>query len=94
MFNQKRENEMKNSVSVFLGFAAGATIGVIAGILMAPDSGKKTRENLANKVSQVKDDLNESVKKGMDKLNSFKDSVFSLVNKGEEIGQETRQQNP
>jgi len=76
---------MKNSSNVFLGFLAGAATGAIAGVLMAPDKGKNTRQNLANRASQLTDDLNASVQKGFDKLDTFKDSVFSLVNKyGEE----------
>lgn len=76
---------MKNSGGVFLGFLAGAATGAIAGVLLAPDTGKNTRQNLANRASQIKDDLGESVQKSVDKINSFKDSVFSLINKyGEE----------
>jgi gas vesicle protein len=94
MFNHKLEIEMKkNSLRKALGFLAGAATGAIAGILLAPNSGKKTRENIATKASQKKDDFNASVKKGVDKFNSFKDSVFSLVTKQEEeIGQENGQQ--
>jgi gas vesicle protein len=77
---------MKNSGKVFLGFLSGAAAGVLAGILMAPDKGKNTRQNVANKASQFKDDVGVTFQKGVDKINSFKESAFSLINKygGEE----------
>ena len=74
----------KKSANLFLGFLAGATAGTLAGILLAPDSGKNTRQNLSNKASQIKDDFGATLQKGVDKLGSFKDSAFSLINKYEE----------
>lgn len=70
----------QNTGYVFLGFLAGAAAGTIAGMLLAPDTGKNTRQNIANKASQLTDGLNTSVQKGVEKLGSFKDSVFSLIN--------------
>ena len=70
----------QSNSKVYLGFLAGATAGAIAGILLAPETGKDTRKNIANKASQLKDDLNSSLQKGKEKFASFKDSVFSLGN--------------
>lgn len=76
---------MKNSGKVFLGFLSGAAAGVLAGILIAPDKGKNTRENVVNKASQFTDEVGVTFQKGVDKFNSFKESAFSLINKyGEE----------
>lgn len=59
---------MSNSGKVLLGVLAGAAAGVITGILVAPASGKETRENISAKtddlLSQVKDLLN----KGKDEV--------------------------
>lgn len=74
----------KNSANVLLGFAAGAVTGAVAGILLAPGSGKTTRQNIATKAVQLKDNVGASMQKGFEKLGTFKDSVFSLLNKGEE----------
>jgi gas vesicle protein len=74
----------KKSANLFLGFLAGAAAGTIAGILLAPESGKNTRQNLSDKASQLKDNLGNTVQKGVDKLSSFKDSAFSLISKYEE----------
>ena len=50
-------------VALLAGLAAGAAIG----ILLAPASGKETRENLRRKGAEVKDDLSDLVNEGMDK---------------------------
>jgi gas vesicle protein len=76
--------KMKNSANVFLGFLAGAAAGATVGILLAPDKGKNTRQSIATKAVQLKDNVGASVQKGVEKLSTFKDSVFSLINKGEE----------
>lgn len=78
----------KKTANIFLGFLAGTVAGGVAGILLAPDSGKKSRQNIANKASQLKDDVGASVQKGVEKLNSLKESAFSLINK---YGEETKQ---
>ncbi|MBX9852122.1 MAG: YtxH domain-containing protein [Cytophagaceae bacterium] len=64
-----------------MGFLAGACAGAVAGVLLAPDKGKNTRTNLANKTSQLTDSVGSSLQKG---FTSLKDSAFSLINKYEE----------
>lgn len=80
----------KKSANVLLGFLAGAVTGAVAGIILAPDKGKNTRQNIANKASQFKDDVGATVLKGVYKFNSLKESAFSLINK---YGDETKQTN-
>lgn len=78
---------MDNRVKILLGFVAGAAAGAITGILLAPDKGKVTRENLAQKTTDLSGDVAEKLQKGVDKFNSFTQSAFSLVNKyGENNG--------
>ena len=49
---------MKNSASSFIfGLLAGAAVGVVAGILLAPDKGSVTREKLRKKASEIGEDL-------------------------------------
>jgi gas vesicle protein len=48
---------MNKSVSNFLvGFLAGAAVGAIAGILLAPEKGSKTRQNLGKKIKDLSDE--------------------------------------
>jgi gas vesicle protein len=52
---------MNTTSKVTLGILAGATLGLITGILMAPDSGKKTREKLMGKSKDLKNKMVDSL---------------------------------
>jgi gas vesicle protein len=52
---------MNTTSKVTLGILAGATLGLITGILMAPDSGKKTRERLMGKSKDLKNKMVDSL---------------------------------
>jgi gas vesicle protein len=54
-----------SSSKMMVGFLAGAAIGALAGILLAPDKGSVTRKKIATKTG----DLTDSVK------NSFNDFI-------------------
>jgi gas vesicle protein len=64
-----------------LGFIAGAAIGAIAGILLAPDSGAATRKKIIDKSGDLKDAVKDSVTGLLDKLQKGVD---------EEVKQEER----
>ena len=76
---------MNNQGKIFLGFLAGAAVGAIAGILLAPETGEMTRQSLSDASLRFKEDINNQVQKGIEKINSLRESAFSLVNSyGEE----------
>jgi gas vesicle protein len=56
------------NTKVILGFIAGAAAGALAGILLAPDSGKNTRGKIAGKAGDVTDSIKSS-------FNDFIDDV-------------------
>ncbi len=64
------------------GFVVGGAIGAIAGILLAPKSGKETREMLASSAQDM-------IKRADETANQIKskadDAVSELQKKGEEI---------
>ncbi|MFO8068069.1 MAG: YtxH domain-containing protein [Bacteroidales bacterium] len=60
---------MKNGVNVLLGFAAGAVAGAIAGVLLAPDKGSKTRKDISEKVKSVSDGISETFSKKVGEIN-------------------------
>jgi len=72
---------MSSDSKLLLGLILGAATGAVAGLLLAPASGKETRENLSDKAGELKSDLdkkfNELSKKieDLDKesLNDFKE---------------------
>lgn len=67
---------MSNGGNVLVGVLAGAAIGVVTGVLIAPASGKETRENL----SKQSEELLSNVK---DLINKEKEAVKNTV-KGKE----------
>lgn len=76
-------NEDNNSGKVLLALLAGASAGIVAGLLMAPDKGSATRGNLKNYAGKYGDQLGEQLNRFGTQLDgSFK----SLVEKLEDLG--------
>ena len=73
------------NTKVVLGIIAGISIGAIAGILLAPDSGTATRKKIVDKSGDLKDAVKDSVLGFLDKLQKSVD---------EEISQEKQQSVP
>lgn len=55
-------------------FLAGLAIGVVAGILLAPEKGSETRKKILDKTSGLKDEFAE-------KLNELKEAIEEKLNK-------------
>ena len=67
--NMKAEDKKKKSGSgstVVGSLVAGAVVGLAAGILLAPDKGKKTRAKLLKDAEDLKDKLKAKAKDGID----------------------------
>lgn len=58
-------------------FLTGAVAGAIAGILLAPNSGKKTREIISQKANDLKEDLGEVFDHGTEKIKQLTESAFT-----------------
>lgn len=58
---RKKWKSSKSGDSLVLGLLAGAAIGVIAGILLAPEKGSETRRNLSQKGRDTVDNLKSKV---------------------------------
>lgn len=54
---------MSNSGKVLLGALAGATAGIITGVLIAPASGKDTRNNVSEKTDELLTNVKEILNK-------------------------------
>ncbi len=63
------------SGNVILGTLIGAAVGFAAGILLAPQTGKETRDMLGEKASDAKDAINDVAHKAMASLKEVKESV-------------------
>lgn len=55
---------MNTTQKIVLAAASGAALGTLAGILFAPAKGKDTREQIAEKATEVKENLTDVVEKG------------------------------
>lgn len=53
---------MKSSGKIFLTFLGGAAAGALVGMLLAPDSGKRTRKSLSKKATDIRKNLEDNVR--------------------------------
>lgn len=78
---------MSNSKAL-LGFVAGAAVGALAGILLAPDKGSNTRSKISGKAGDLTDSLKNSFNSFVDDLKSTysnaKDDVETAGNAAKE----------
>lgn len=74
---------MNNIVKTSLTFLVGAGVGVAAGLLTAPRSGKKTREKISNDFDEKRSELESMANK---KLDEAKNLLNQAVEKQAENG--------
>lgn len=86
-FLQGKE-EPENHNMLLIGAATGAIIGIISGLLLAPQSGSVLREELGDKYDQiykkakgVVKDVNEGYENFEHKIDDWKDTFSTIVNK-------------
>ncbi len=60
-----------SSGKVLFGFVFGAAVGVAAGLLFAPTSGKETRKMLQDKGKEYSDDLGQQFNEKFDELKGY-----------------------
>lgn len=56
---------MNTSAKVLGGFLAGAALGAVAGILLAPDTGANTRTKVVDESKRLTDKITESLSKSL-----------------------------
>ena len=62
---------MNTGQKILLSFLAGVGVGAVAGLLIAPDSGKETRKKLAQKAGDIKSTIGTQMTKLTDKVNEL-----------------------
>ncbi len=76
-----------SSSKTLLGILAGAAIGAVAGILLAPDKGSETRKKLSTKTGDLADDVKNSFGEFIDKV---KNSYSKAEGHMEDLEQKTK----
>lgn len=79
---------MDNSNKTFMAFLAGAAAGVAIGMLMAPDSGRITRDKLSRQADSLIDDLEDQWEVGFQKIRELTDSALAEAERLRERGEE------
>ena len=69
--------KLKNATILFL---SGIALGALAGLLMAPDEGTKTRKKWMKKAKKYKKDFTDKASEYKEKVADFKDDVEGAVN--------------
>ena len=80
---------MSNDSKLLLGLIVGVAAGAVAGLLIAPSSGKETREKIKESAVNFKDDLDKKLNDLSSKLddktiNDIKDQFGNLKGKAKE----------
>lgn len=70
---------MNTTAKVTIGLLAGATLGIVTGILIAPQSGRKTIKKLVGKSNELKDQMTHSM---MDAKKAYNKKVEALMDDG------------
>lgn len=73
-----------NTGMVLMGFALGAAVGAGVALLLAPESGKKTRERLASSARRWSKDAGETVLAARDSMNELGHDAKSAIKAGQD----------
>ncbi len=74
LFPKKKSTKKQTAKNVAIGAGIGTAVGVAAGVLLAPKSGKETRDDISNTTKKTL----ENVKEG---LNVAKGKIEDMVKK-------------
>lgn len=73
---------MTNDQKVIVGFLCGVAAGALAGILLAPSSGEETRKKIADKASDLKDDLSSQLTTTFGRLQEQVSNTLGMAKNG------------
>lgn len=80
-------DEQRNKVIFLEGLFAGAILGVFAGLIFSPKSGKKFRRDISDKTDEILDDTNRLIKKAKERAS---DIISDAAKKAEKMIEEGR----
>ncbi|MFV0345006.1 MAG: YtxH domain-containing protein [Bacteroidales bacterium] len=74
---------MSNSSSTLVGIVAGAALGFVAGILLAPEKGEDTRKKIGDKAKHLKDEMDKKMEDVNRKIHDLKHNFESHKDAGQ-----------
>ena len=80
LYKEGKDKNKKIAIAT-AGVATGAVVGTIAGVLIAPKSGKETIEDVKEKSNQVKNKINENIEDTKFKVKESKDKIKEYLAK-------------
>lgn len=75
---------MDDNSKILLATITGAAIGAGAALLLAPASGKETRQNIVDKYEDVRDSAREGISNAKDSITSAKDKLATKAQESAE----------
>lgn len=78
-----------NSGKVLLAMLAGASAGVIAGLLMAPDTGEVTRGGIKKWAGKMSKDLEKNLQDGLEEIKRLSAEKLGKAGEGSTTGSST-----
>jgi len=88
-------DERESSVNVLVAFLSGAALGAVAALLLAPQSGRESREQLRGYARRAEDGLRdlagragESLEEAVEQGKEFVDAKKSVLREAFEAGRE------
>ncbi|WP_299987104.1 YtxH domain-containing protein [uncultured Pontibacter sp.] len=78
-----------NSGKIMLALLAGASAGVIAGLLMAPDTGEHTRTGIKKWANKLSKDLEKNLQTGLDEIKNMSNEAMSKMGNANKEGGNT-----
>lgn len=76
-----KKDKKKKAAIATAGIATGAVVGTIAGVLIAPKSGKETIEDVKEKTNKVKNKINENIEDSKSKVKESKVKIKEYLDK-------------
>ena len=73
-----RVRALKNAA---IGAAIGTTLGAVAGVFLAPKSGKENREDLINAAKEIPEKAKEMAEKAKEKVEEVKEKIKEKTTK-------------
>ena len=83
----------QTSMKSFPGILVGLAVGAVVGLLLAPESGKKTRKRISSESDSFFKDLQDQLQTGLENIKTqYNDYVDTAASKTQDAVKQTKRQ--